>query len=176
MTWRIIGDQPERARAWCREHHPDTFPENPKFTAHINEYCGTIRGVVGWTDYYPGNSIDIHTFAAVSGRWLTRPFIRAVFEYPFLQLGVRRITGRTCIHNEPVNRFVKACGFTLEGVIREAWYSDGSDMLVWGLLKRECRFLGDWSKNETPRSKRELRGEAASQSERLPSLDSAARL
>ena len=141
MTWRIIGDDRFRAIAWAKEHFRDTYPEHEKFTALISEFDGDIRGVVFYTDWYPTNSIDMHIAAVAGERWLTRPFLAAAFGYPFLQLNLRRVTGRIAATNERANRFVEKLGFVREGLVRQGWHT-GDDLVIWGMLKSECRFLG----------------------------------
>ncbi len=141
MGWRIIGGQKERALEWAKANHPETYPEHEKFTALISEFDGDIRGVVFYTDWYPANSIDMHIAAVEGKRWLTSPFLAAAFGYPFLQLNLRRVTGRIAASNGRANSFVERLGFVREGLVRQGWHT-GDDLVIWGMLKSECRFLG----------------------------------
>jgi RimJ/RimL family protein N-acetyltransferase len=80
----------------------------------------------------------VHT-AAKQGAW-TRGFLREAFRYPFLQLGAGRLTARIHAGNSASRKFVEALGFKLEGIIRET-LADGADLCVYGMLRRECRWL-----------------------------------
>lgn len=141
MTWRIIGDDRFRALAWAKERFPATYPEHEKFTALISEFDGDIRGVVFYTDFQPTNSIDLHIAAVAGRKWLTWPFLRAAFGYPFEQLALRRVTGRIAASNHRANSFVERLGFQREGLVRQGWHT-GDDLVIWGMLRSECRFLG----------------------------------
>ena len=143
MTWRIIYDQRDRAKEWARIHFPATYPETDKFVALIHEWGGEIRAAVFYTDFYPANSIDLHVAAVAGKKWLTSAFLTATFEYPFGQLGLRRVTGRIASSNKRARNFVERIGFTQEGIVREGWPTgDGDDLIIYGMLRRECRFFG----------------------------------
>ena len=72
-------------------------------------------------------------------RWLNRDFLFAMFDYPFNQLGVNRITGLVAKKNKEARRFDEHLGFKYEGNMRHALADD--DMLIYGMLKRECKWL-----------------------------------
>lgn len=97
-------------------------------------------GAAFYTRYHPVDSIDIHCASAAGTNWLNRPFLRAAFRYPFLELGVRRLGTLVTETNERSLRFVRHLGFVQEGIAREAG-PDGADIICFGMLKRECRFL-----------------------------------
>lgn len=71
----------------------------------------------------------------------SRATLRRVFGFPFQQLGLNRITIRIAADNRPVIRLTKGYGFKPEGRLREA--RAGTDELIYGMLKSECRWLGD---------------------------------
>ena len=72
-------------------------------------------------------------------RWLTREFLFAIFDYPFNQLGVRRITGLVPKKNKDARRFDEHLGFEYEGNMRNALADD--DMIIYGMLKEKCKWL-----------------------------------
>ncbi len=78
--------------------------------------------------------------AADSPRWCSRRILRMAFSIPFEGLGCRRVTARINVHNDKSRRLCEGLGFQLEGLLRKADI-DGTDMLIYGLLKEECRFL-----------------------------------
>lgn len=88
---------------------------------------------------YRGHDIEL-SFAAADPRWARRGSLRAVFHYPFRQLGCARVTAVTGRANARARRLTAGLGFTLEGVIRRGL--DGrDDALVFGMLREECRWL-----------------------------------
>lgn len=92
-----------------------------------------------FTDYDAVN-IGIHVASDGSKRWLSRKFLRACFSYPFEQLGVQRVTGLVSTSNVDALKFDLHLGFVVEGRLRKA-AQDGSDLLVLGMLRHECRHL-----------------------------------
>lgn len=140
---RVVANDNKRAMEWASSRWPQTASDHdwgPHVTLHLENDLG-IRAVVVYNNYIPTNSADIHC-AAVDGRWLTRPFLTAVFRYPFEQLKVRRVTARIGANNPKARKFLLHLGFKHEGTIRQGWEPD-VDLLVFGLLKNECRFLGE---------------------------------
>lgn len=90
-------------------------------------------------DNYNKVNINVH-LAAVSGkRWLNREFLWYCFYYPFVQLGVKRITGIAASSNTEVRKFMLNIGFTLEATLKDA-HPDG-DLLVYCMTKDNCRWL-----------------------------------
>lgn len=98
-----------------------------------------IAGVV--FNLYTGPSISMHVAAVPGKRWMTKEYLWRCFAYPFLQLKCNRITGLVRADNYEAQRFDEHLGFKREGVMRRAC-DDGADMLVYGMLREECRFLG----------------------------------
>ncbi len=98
-----------------------------------------ILCVVVFADY-SGHSVTLHIVAETGKQWMTRRFLFAVFDYAFRQLGVRRITVPVVATNTQSLRFVKHLGWKEEGRLRRG-SKDGSDIVVFGMLKEECRFL-----------------------------------
>jgi len=73
-------------------------------------------------------------------RWLTREYVVRTFTYPFLQCDLQRIGCLVSINNKPSIRLIRGMGFKQEGVIRKAGIH-GEDMIAFGMLREECRFL-----------------------------------
>lgn len=89
---------------------------------------------------YCGNSINMHVAAVGGKRWMNRRILFAAFDYPFNQLKVDRVTGLVPDSNEAAKRFDEHLGFVREGVLRRG-ADDGSDLIVYGMLREECRHL-----------------------------------
>ena len=98
-----------------------------------------IAGVV--YNLYNGPSICMHVAAEPGKRWLSKDFLYRAFAYPFLQLNCSRVTGLVRVDNIEARRFDEHLGFVQEGVIRRG-ASNGLDMILYGMLKEECRWLG----------------------------------
>jgi len=75
-------------------------------------------------------------------RCFTRKGLRTFFHYPFKQLKCHRITAYTETDNKRANKLLKKLGFTLEGTMREI-SEKGKDANIYGMLERECKWLGD---------------------------------
>lgn len=105
----------------------------------LEEDGNLIAGVV--YNLYNGPSICMHVAAEPGKRWMTRDFLFRAFAYPFIQLGCKRVTGLVRVDNIEARRFDEHLGFVQEGVIRQG-ATDGTDMILYGMLKEECRWLG----------------------------------
>lgn len=89
---------------------------------------------------YEGANVNIHVGAEAGSKWMTREFLHATFDYPFNQLGKHRVSAFIRATNKRTIAFVKNLGFSYEGKMQD-FYTDGGDMVVYGLLRRKCRFL-----------------------------------
>ena len=87
------------------------------------------------------SDISMHVAALHGRKWCVPEFLSAAFRYPFVQLGLRRVTAFVPATNERALKLDRHLGFVYEGRMREAG-PDGEDMIVLGLLKSECRFYG----------------------------------
>lgn len=85
---------------------------------------------------------DIHiTFVSSSPRWAVRGVFRGILSYPFIQLHCSRITAITEAKNQPARAFLQRFGFREEGHHPELFSS--GDGVSYGLLRRDCRWLGE---------------------------------
>lgn len=72
---------------------------------------------------------------------ITKKFLFAIFWCPFVQFGVRHIACAIEASNAPSVNLCTRMGFREEGRMREAAVN-GEDVIMMGMLKRECRWLG----------------------------------
>jgi RimJ/RimL family protein N-acetyltransferase len=94
-----------------------------------------IAGCV-YSDWQPAyRNIQI-SMAATRPDWARRATIRKLLGYPFLQLGVERVTTLIRASNERSLRLNAGLGFVREGLIRQG-YGD-EDMVLLGLLRSEA--------------------------------------
>lgn len=132
----IIANQPERVGRFVSE-----IMGNDGWSSYqaigLEEDGELIAGVL--FDNYNGASICMHVAAVPGKRWLTREFLWYCFYYPFVELGVKRITGLVPESNLAARRFDEHLGFRLEARLEDA-HPDG-DVLVYKMTKADCRFL-----------------------------------
>jgi len=74
--------------------------------------------------------------------WMTPEFLYAIFDYPFNGMKLQRITGLVPERNERAAKFDEHLGFKYEGKMRNA-LPDGEGLLVYGMLKEECRWISE---------------------------------
>lgn len=99
---------------------------------------GALVAGVAYADWN-GPNVVCHIASDGSKRWLTRRYLNVIFDYPFHQLQVKRITVCVGEGNSASRRFVEHLGFTLEATLKSAHPS--GDLLVYVMYRQECRFL-----------------------------------
>lgn len=72
-------------------------------------------------------------------RIFRREHLRAMFAYPFHQLGLRRLHSVVRVDNVASLNQTRRLGFAVEGLLRN-WYPD-CDGILHGLLKEDCKWL-----------------------------------
>jgi RimJ/RimL family protein N-acetyltransferase len=135
----VIYGQDERVIDWVGERVNELNFGLGSVGIGLEEDGELIAGVV--FNMFTGPSISMHVAAAPGKRWMTKDFLWRCFAYPFLQLNCNRVTGLTRVVNFEAQKFIEHLGFKREGLIRRAC-EDGTDMILYGMLKEECRFLG----------------------------------
>ena len=71
---------------------------------------------------------------------LTRGFLFAIFDYPFRQLGARKIIATTSADHIRSIRILRRLGFLEEACLRDA--APGGDLIICTMRQEDCRFLG----------------------------------
>lgn len=87
-----------------------------------------------------GPNVVCHIASDGSRRWATRTFLWTIFDFPFTQLRVKRITVCVGEGNLPSRRFVEHLGFTLETTLEGAHPS--GDLMIYRLFRDSCRWIG----------------------------------
>jgi RimJ/RimL family protein N-acetyltransferase len=134
---RIVWDQPERVMRFVA----DKVGEKELFgysAIGLERDGDLVAGVL--YEQHNGPNVMMHVASDGSRHWMTPAYMAACFRYPFLQLKVNRVSGLVRADNPDAQRFDEALGFKKEGVLREA-AADGTDLFLYGMLKRECRYL-----------------------------------
>lgn len=136
---RIVWDQPERVmRFVAARTGEDAYRD---YTAVGLEHDGELVAGVVFTLYTGVNgAVMMHVASDGSRHWMTRSYLSACFRYPFVQLQCRRVTGLVRADNLAAQHFDEHLGFKHEGLLREGC-NDGTDLILYGMLRSECRFL-----------------------------------
>lgn len=69
-----------------------------------------IAGVI-YHNWEPESGVIEMSSAAIDKRWLTRPVLKAMFEYPFIECHCQAVVLRVADDNKPMHRIAKAYGF-----------------------------------------------------------------
>lgn len=95
-----------------------------------------VAGVI----YEDFNHAQVVCHIAGVGNWATREYLWTIFDYPFNQLKVNRITVPVASTNTRSKRFVKRLGFEHEATLTDA-HPQG-DILIYKITADKCRWLG----------------------------------
>lgn len=87
---------------------------------------------------YTGASIHLH-MAGFAPSWASRDFLWAAFDYPFNQLGCKKVFGQVPETNTRALEIDLKLGFKIEARIEDV-FPDGA-CLVLSLAREDCRWL-----------------------------------
>ena len=98
---------------------------NKEFDPHGKSALGVVDGdevlwAVVYDHYNPGGSIQMHV-GIDDRKSVTRRAIQSVFEYPFCQLGVKKILAIVNSENHAALTLDLRLGFTVETIIKDAY-------------------------------------------------------
>lgn len=79
-------------------------------TMGFKDASGNIEAGFVYHNWHPESGVIEISAGSLHRGWTTRDRIRAVFEYPFSQLGCRLVVARTSEDNRAVRRIMKALG------------------------------------------------------------------
>ena len=77
---------------------------------------------------------------SVDKTWCTRHNLKALFAFPFIQLGLKRVQTICSTREGKTIMFNKRLGFKEEGIHREFWPM-GGDAISFGMLKSDCKWV-----------------------------------
>jgi len=99
-----------------------------------------VAGIYFWGEEDEGGRSDIWICVCADDISVATPQnIRDVLDFPFYQLSTRRVSAEIDASNERAIRQAEKLGFKVEGRKRAAG-SNGSDMVILGLLPKDCPF------------------------------------
>ena len=79
------------------------------------------------------------TIAVSPGAVMPKAFLRAIFTYPFEQLGCQKILALVAEDNHKSRTMLEKMGFIAEAVVMD-YYPD-ANLIIYSLSKQLCRFL-----------------------------------
>ena len=91
------------------------------------------------------NANDYNAFMHVASepgvRWITRDLIYWTFHYPFVQMGLKRLTGWVESDNAAAIKFDEHLGFEREAVLKGAG-QHGQDVFMYVMHRDKCKYGG----------------------------------
>lgn len=132
MTLRIVPD-PEGAEHYLKLCGYILVPPFQGIT--IVDDDEVVRGAIG-IDKFDG--CDCHVSAYGNGYW-SKGILHGFFHWVFAQLNCSRASFQTLSQNQHTVRALEFLGAKYEGTKRSA--VNGQDVLLYGMLRDECRFL-----------------------------------
>jgi hypothetical protein len=103
--------------------------------------CADEDGLVAGVVYDHFNGAVVHAHIVVE-RQATKDWYRAIFDYPFNVLGVKKIVGQVSSYNLKALHLDKSLGFEEEGRIKE-FFTSGADMVILTMRREQCKVLND---------------------------------
>lgn len=137
MATQLIYGQEERLLPWAKERIGVDFRRDA-YSIGL-ERDGELVAVVAF-DNFSKNDLCMHIASDGTKRWLNKEFLVSAFSYPFIQLGLPRVTGLVPEHNKDAIAFDEHLGFVREGYHPEAW-PYGGGLISMGMLRKSCRFI-----------------------------------
>ncbi len=132
----IVANDPEHARAIARAAGCVFNPELDHIICNVQN--DRLLGGVIFTGY-TGVSMALHC-AGFTPRWFNRDMCWITFYYPFVQLGVRKITAAIPSGNHKSLLFTRKLGFVEEARIADMFPNDGALVFV-SMTPEQCRWL-----------------------------------
>lgn len=97
---------------------------------------GSITAGVIYEDF---NGANVVCHIAGVGHWANKRYLWAIFDYPFVQMRVKRITVIIKDSNKKSIALVEKMGFTIEARLAQA--TPDGDLLIYRLFKDDCKYI-----------------------------------
>lgn len=136
MAIRIRTDKQELLD-WAAARYDDNAIDGDTSAIGVEE-DGRIMAVAMY-NAFTSMSCNIHVVSDGGKRWASRTFLREAFHYPFVQLGLTRLTALVPARNTDALTLDLRLGFQMEGRMAEA--TDNDDLVVLGMLRRNCIWI-----------------------------------
>lgn len=137
MKSRFLYGEDDRLVAWAADRiDRGCFRDDARAIGH--EKNGELVAVVVF-DTFSTTGCFVH-IASGARKWMSREFGIVAMTYPFIQLALPRISCIVSTNNRMSLRFTRQFGWIEEGIMRRAG-NDGEDIILFGMLRQECRWL-----------------------------------
>ena len=138
MSLVVVYGQEHEIENWVARNLPYVKEAGfgPAQSLGICKESEIIAGVI--YHRFLGHDIEMSIYTT-SPKWCSKRILKLIFEYPFIQLGVKRITATIPVSYHKAHRLVTNLGFQKEGRMRYGF--DQEDAVIYGLLKEECHFI-----------------------------------
>lgn len=136
MTAKLVYGDEERLLPWASERIGVRFRADAY--AIGLERDGELVAVVVF-DTFSDTDACMHIASDGTRAWMNKSLLVAAFAYPFVQLGLRRVTGMVPAKNTEALAFDEHIGFVREGYHPHALPDD--DLVSLGMLRETCRFI-----------------------------------
>lgn len=104
--------------------------------------------IVAGVLYEDFNGANIMCHIAGEGAWACRKYLNIIFDYPFNQLKVKRITVPVASTNAKSIGLVEKMGFIIDAKLAQA--TPDGDLLVYRLFRDECKYIkGNYGKSKS---------------------------
>ncbi|MGI9135794.1 MAG: hypothetical protein ACR2JS_01890 [Candidatus Nanopelagicales bacterium] len=144
----ILLNVPEHGHAIANAARCYYNPACDQVISRVDQEGELLGGVI--FQGYTGTSIHMH-MAGFVDHWANRDLIWCVFDYPFNQLGCKKVFGQVCEANTKALEIDLKLGFKIVAKVDDV-YPEGA-CLVLAISPEECRWL-----KVKPRALRSLRG------------------
>jgi len=141
LTTLIFGRDEELA-TWAEKSGLGPW-QRPLTTIGVTDKDDKIMAVAIYNNYRHPSDIEI-SFVAATPRWATQGNVRAMMHYPFVQLGVKRLSAITSKQNKRCRKLLTGLGFKQEGVHPFAG-ADGETAITYGLYSETAK---KWMNND----------------------------
>jgi len=119
----------------CARGGGNWFPGRGTAIGKLDKNANLIAGVL----YEDWNGSNIVCHIAGEGNWATKEFLNVIFDYPFNQVGAKRITAPVAESSIESIKLVTRMGFKLECNLKQA--TPTGDLLLFVIFKDDCKYL-----------------------------------
>ena len=130
----IVTGQSDAVARWAGERLGCTFVRPFEAVGILNRHGQRIGAAI--LNDHADRNIELTCYGPGA---FSRGVCVWLAQYCFIQNDCLRVTTRTAASNLYVRKLLEHHGWVKEGTLRE-WYDD-EDCILYGLLKRDCRFL-----------------------------------
>jgi len=136
MASRIVGDV-ARVLEFVRTLMPMNDVEHMKGLG-LERDGQLVAGVL--YEGFNGQNVWMHVAGAPGSKWMTRDYLRYCFQYPFNEMGVKRVSGYVNASNTAARRLDEHLGFKPEATLTGA-APDGGDVILYAMWRKDCRYV-----------------------------------